>query len=181
MTELTIENIVAYAQISDDLDLEQLAEKLPEFKYNPEEFSGLTLKLDYPKSAVLILSSGKAISTGTKRIEDAKTSIKKTVDKLKDKKIKVKNKFNLEIQNIVCSIYLKQELDLDSVSKGLLLDHLDYEPKQFPGLIYKMDDIGALLLLFSSGKIVCTGAKAIEEASNAIEKMEEKLTSIGAL
>ena len=181
MTEITIENIVAYAQISNDLDLEQLAEKLPEFKYNPEEFQGLTLKLDYPKSAVLILSSGKAICTGAKKIEDAETAIKKIVDKLTDIKIKVKKKFNLEIQNIVCSINTKLELDLDSISKGLLLDHVDYEPKQFPGLIYKMDDIGVLLLLFSSGKIVCTGAKTIEEASNAIEKMKEKLTSIGAL
>jgi len=63
----------------------------------------------------------------------------------------------------------------------MLLDDIDYEPKQFPGLIYKIDDNGVLLILFSSGKIVCTGAKNVETASNAIETIKEKLTSIGAL
>jgi transcription initiation factor TFIID TATA-box-binding protein len=181
MTEIIIENIVAYAQITNDLDLEKLAEKLPEFKYNPDEFPGLTLTLDDPKSAVLLLSSGKTICTGTKRTEDAEAAINKLIDKIKGEKIKIKKKFDLEIQNIICAIDLKKELDLDSISKGLLLTNVDFEPKQFPGLIYKMDDIGVLLLLFSSGKIVCTGAKTIEEASNAIEKMKEKLTSIGTL
>ena len=181
MTDITIENIVAYAQITDGLDIEQLAEKLPEFKYNLDEFSGLTLKLEEPKSAVLLLPSGKAICTGTKKIEDAETAIKKLVNKIKRKKIKVKKKLKVETQNIVASIDLKKELDLSSISKGLLLEHVDYEPKQFPGLIYRMADIGASLLLFSSGKIVCTGTKKIEDASNAIEMMKEKLTSLGAL
>jgi len=181
MTDITIENIVAYAQIANGLDLEQLAEKLPEFKYNPDEFSGLTLKLDEPKSAVLLLSNGKVICTGTKKIEDAETAIKKLIDKIKGKKIKIKKKLKVETQNIVVSTDLKKELDLDSISKGLLLEKADYEPKQFPGLIYKMDDIGASLLLFSSGKVVCTGTKKIEDATNAIEKMKEKLTSLGAL
>ena len=181
MTDITIENIVAYAQVADGLDIEQLAEKLPEFKYNPDEFLGLTLKLDDPKTAVLLLPSGKAICTGAKKIKDAEASIKKLVNKIKGKKIKVKKKLKVETENIVASTDLKKELDLDLISEGLLLEKVDYEPKQFPGLIYRMDDSGASLLLFSSGKIVCTGTKKIEDASNAIKKMKEKLTSLGAL
>lgn len=181
MTDITIENVVAYAQITDGLDIEQIAEKLPEFKYNPDEFSGLTLKLDDPKTAVLLLPSGKAICTGAKKIEDAETSIKKLVNKIKEIKIKVKKELKVKIQNIVASIDLKKELHLSSISRGLLLEHVDYEPEQFPGLIYRMDDIGATLLLFSSGKIVCTGTKNIEDAANAIETVKEKLSSLGAL
>lgn len=181
MTDITIENIVAYAQISNGLDIEQIAEKLPEFKYNPDEFSGLTLKIDEPKTAVLILPSGKTICTGAKKIEDAKTSIKKMENKLLKAKIKVKKKYKVEIQNIIASTDLKKELELSSISKNLLLDKVDYEPEQFPGLIYKMDDNGVLLLLFSSGKIVCTGAKNLKAASNAIETIKEKLTSLGVL
>jgi TATA-box binding protein (TBP) (component of TFIID and TFIIIB) len=67
MADISIDNIVAFAFIADSLDIEQIAEKLPEFKYNPTEFPGLTLKIDNPKSAVLLLSSGKAICTGVNK------------------------------------------------------------------------------------------------------------------
>jgi len=180
MADISIENIIAYAQIANVLDLQQITEKLPEFKYNPQEFSGLTLKLDDPKSAILLLPSGKAICTGTKKIEDAEIAIKKSVDKIKDIiGVKLKKKFKVEIQNIIASTDLKKELNLNSISTGLLLENVDYEPRQFPGLIYRMDDIGALLILFGSGKIVCTGTNNIEDVTSAIKIMEEKLSSIG--
>jgi len=181
MTDVTIENIVAYAQISDVLDIKQIAEKLPDAKYNPDEFAGLTLKLDTPKTAVLLMPSGKAICTGAKKMEDAEKSIKKLGNKIKKIGIKIKRKPKIEIQNIIASTNLKKELHLSSISKGLLLEKVDYEPKQFPGLIYRMDDIGATLLLFSSGKIVCMGTKKIEDVTNAIEIIKEKLSSLGVL
>ena len=181
MSDVKVENIVAYAQIADGLDIEQIAEKIPEFNYNPNEFAGLTVKLEDPKTAVLILPGGKAICTGAKRIEDAETSIKRIVSQIKKKKIDVKKKIEIEVQSIVVSIDLKKELHLSSISSGLVLDHVEYEPKQFPGLIYRINDIGATLIVFSSGKIVCTGTKTIEDAANAIEMMKEKLSSIGAL
>ena len=181
MTDITVENIVAYAKISSRFNVEQIAEKIPELKYNPDEFSGLTLKINKPKTAVLILPSGKTICTGAKNIEDAKNVIKKMEDKLIKAKIKVKKKYNVEIQNIIVSTDIKKELELGSISKKMLLDDIDYEPKQFPGLIYKINDNGVILILFSSGKIVCTGAKNVEAASSAIETIKEKLTSLGAL
>jgi len=72
-------------------------------------------------------------------------------------------------------------LDLSSISKGLLLKNVKYEPDQFPGLIYNMDEIGALLLIFSSGKIVCTGTKSFEDASKAIEMMKDMISSLGTI
>jgi len=181
MTEITIENIVAYAQIADGLDINKIAEDQPEFKYNPAEFSGLTLKLDFPKTAVLLLPGGRAICTGAKSIEDAETSINKLVEKIKKLNIKVKKEINIEIQNIIATTEIGKELHLDSIAKGLILDKVDYEPKQFPGLIFRSNDIGAAIIIFSTGKIVCTGTKKIEDATNAIESIKEKLTSIGAL
>ena len=179
MTKIKIENIVTYAQLSDGLDIKMIAESSNDFKYNPDEFQGLTLKLDDPKTAVLLLPNGKAICTGAKNIKDAETSINKLIKKIGDIGIKLNKKFKMEIQNIIASFDLKKELDLSSISIGLLLENVDYEPNQFPGLIYKMKDIGASLLLFSSGKIVCSGTKNIEDATNAIEKMIEKLSSLG--
>jgi len=181
MEDIKIENIVASAQISDGFDIDELAEKIPDFTYNPDEFSGLTMKLEEPKTAVLLLPSGKVICTGAKVMEDVGVSIKKLIDKIKSVKIKVTAKPKIETQNIIASTDVKKELHLSSISKGLLLENVNYEPDEFPGLIYKMDDFGAVLLLFSSGKIVCTGTKSIEDASKAIEMMKEKLSSLGAL
>ena len=181
MTEIKIENIVVSTKIADGLDINKIAENLPDFKFNPNEFNGLTLKLGEPKTAVLLLPGGKVICTGAKSFEDAEIAIKKAVERIKKIKIEVNKKYDLEIQNVVASTDLKKELHLSSISKGLLLEHVDYEPIQFPGLIYKMDDIGALILLFGSGKMVCTGAKNIENATNAIKIMKEKLSSLGAL
>ena len=83
MAEVIIENIIAYTHIADKLNIEEIAEKLPEFKFNPDEFSGLTLKLENPNAAVLLLPEGKAICTGAKKIEDAENAVKRTIEKLK--------------------------------------------------------------------------------------------------
>lgn len=181
MKSIKIENIVAYAVIADSLNVEDIVDKIPDFQYNIDDFSGATFKLDDPKTAVLLLPSGKVICTGAKNIEDVETSIKKITSKIKSAGIKVKTNPKIETQNIVASTDVKKELHLSSISSGLLLEHVNYEPEHFPGLIYKIDDIGALLLIFSSGKIVCTGTKNMEDATKAIEIIKEKLSSIGAL
>ncbi len=181
MTDIIIENIIAHAQIADKLNISNIAEKIPEFIYEPEKFSGLTYKMDHPKTAILLLSSGKVVCTGAKKIEDVENALDKFIDKIESAKIKVKKEIDIEIQNVVVSTELKKELHLSSISTGLLLEKVDYEPSHFPGIIYRMDDIGAICFIFSSGKIVCTGAKDIEKASNAIETMKEKLSQLGAL
>ena len=181
MTDIKIENIIVYAQIADSFNMEQLSEMFPEFTYNPDDFSGLSYKLDFPKTAVLILSNGKAICTGAKTMKDAETSINKIINKIKEKGITVNTKPQMETQNIVAYVDVKKELHLSSISTGLLLENVSYKPEEFPGLVYQMDELGVVLLLFSSGKIVCTGAKNIEDASKALDEMKEKLLSIGAL
>ena len=51
-----------------------------------------------------------------------------------------------------------------------------YEPEQFPGLIYRMDDFKVVILLFASGKLVCTGATKEEDVYKAVNKLHETLT-----
>jgi transcription initiation factor TFIID TATA-box-binding protein len=181
MNGIKIENIIANAQISEGFNIENLVEKIPELIYNPDDFKGATYKLDYPKTAVLILPSGKAICTGAINIEEVELSIRKLTEKIVNVGIDVNTNPKIETENIVVSTDLNKELDLSSVSKSLLLKNVNYEPDQFPGLIYNMDDIGVILLIFSSGKIVCTGAKNFDDASKAIEMMKEKLSSFGAI
>jgi len=181
MATVIVENIIASAIIADSLDIKFIAEKIPDFKYTPEEFSGLSIKLDSPKTAVLILPSGKLICTGGKNVEDVAESIKFVAEKIKKSGIKLKPRTKMIIHNMIVSTNLNKELHLSSLSKALMLDHADYEPEKFPGLIYKIDEMQVIILLFSSGKLVCQGAKTVEDSKKAIEIMKEKLTSVGAL
>jgi len=181
MTKITIENIVASSNISAGFDVKQLSEKIPDFKHNPDEFEGLTIKLDEPKTAILLFSDGKLVCTGAKTTDEIDRSIDKVISKIKKINVTTKKKPAVEIQNVVASVDLKKEMHLSSISKALLLQDVNYQPDQFPGLVYKIDDYGATLLLFSSGKLVCTGTKSIEDATSAIDIMKEKLSSIGVL
>jgi transcription initiation factor TFIID TATA-box-binding protein len=181
MTVIKIENIVARAHVTDGLDLKFLSDKIPDARYNPDEFNGLSLKYEDPKVAIIIMSSGKLFCTGAKNMDDVNSVLKKTVSKLKKIKISINKGYKIITENVVASTDFKQEMQLSTISRGLIMQHVEYEPEKFPGLIYKTDDSCEVLILFSSGKLVCTGAKSIDDVEKAINLMKEKLTSLGAL
>ena len=181
MADMNIENIVASTQIADKLDVKQLSESIPDSKYNPEEFPGLVLHFEKPKTAGLIFSSGKVVCTGAKKKEEVDEAINLIISTIKNVGVKVIEKPDIKMQNIVASADLEKELHLSSIAKSLWLDDVEYEPEQFPGLVYRMDAPGVVLLLFSSGKIVCTGGKNLEDVSEAINTFKDKLSSLGVL
>jgi transcription initiation factor TFIID TATA-box-binding protein len=181
MTDINIENIVASTQIADGLDIERLADTILDSKYDPEKFPGLVLHIEKPKTAVLLFSSGNAICTGAKSLEEVDKAIHEIINKIKNVGLPVSENPEIKTQNIVASSDLKKELQLSSLAKALLAENAEYEPKQFPGLVYRMDNLGVVLLLFSSGKLVCTGAKKLEDVTTAIDTMKDKLSSMGIL
>jgi len=181
MTSIKIENIVANTQIADALDIQLLSEKIQDSNYNPTEFDGISIKYDLPKTAVIVLSNGKLVCTGAKNTEDAESAIKKTVKKLKDIGFEINKNYEIKTENVIVSIDFKMEMHLASIANALILQHPKYQPELFPALIYKIDDLCAVLLLFNSGKLVCTGAKSIDDATSAVNIMKEKLESIGVL
>ena len=72
----------------------------------------------------------------------------------------------IRIENVVASTSLGDQLDLPSIALGL--DRAEYEPEQFPGLIYRLKQPKTAILLFRSGKVVCTGAKSMNEEETSI-------------
>ena len=103
------------------------------------------------------------------------------ISRLKNLEISVNEKPDVKIQNIVASSDFKKELKLRLLAEALMSENVEYEPEQFPGLVYRMDNLGVVLLLFSSGKLVCTGAESLEDVNNAIDTVKDKLTSLGVL
>ena len=55
------------------------------------------------------------------------------------------------------------------------MENTEYEPEQFPGLIYRMEDPKVVILLFASGKLVCTGATKEEDVYDAVTKLHKEL------
>ncbi|UCF11978.1 MAG: hypothetical protein JSW06_08040 [Thermoplasmatales archaeon] len=86
---------------------------------------------------------------------------------------------DVKIENIVTSTIFEEKLDLDVIAKSLA--EAEYEPEQFPGLVYRVKEPHVAVLLFGSGKIVCTGGKNTEDVSKVVEELLEKLTSMGLL
>ena len=85
----------------------------------------------------------------------------------------------IKIENVVASCDLQTKLPLDKIA--MLLENTEYEPEQFPGLVYRLEVPKVAFLLFSSGKIVCTGGKTIDDVTNGIRTMKENLKKIDAL
>ena len=174
--DIKIENIVASASIGKDIVLTDVAEALEGVDFNREQFPGLVFKLQDPKTAALIFSSGKLVCTGAKSIDDSKLAIKKTVDLMRTIDTEIPHEFDIKIQNIVASANLQSTLNLEAVA--LELENTEYEPEQFPGLVYRLSDPKVVLLLFGSGKVVCTGAKTADQALLGVQKTKERLTEL---
>jgi transcription initiation factor TFIID TATA-box-binding protein len=70
---------------------------------------------------------------------------------------------------------------LNAIAIGLGLEHIEYEPEQFPGLVYRLDDPDVVALLFGSGKLVITGGTQFDDAEEALLKIEDQLNDLGLL
>ncbi len=171
---IQIENVVASVTLNQGIDLLSVVKALPEtVEYKPEQFPGLVFRLKKPKTATLIFNSGKMVCTGAKSEDLARKAVKKVVNELQNSGILILSKPEIRIQNIVASASLGGKIDLER--SAFALGRTMYEPEQFPGLIYRMDVPKVVILLFASGKLVCTGAKREEEVIEAVEKLQRKL------
>ena len=171
--EVKIQNIVFSVTLNQRIDLDKIAQKGDNIEYKPEQFPGLVYRLKKPKLALLIFSSGKMVVTGAKTKEASEKAVYKVIDQLNKWGLNIKAEPKIEVQNIVASADIKAGIDLEKAT--LELENALYEPEQFPGLIYRMDEPKVVLLLFSSGKLVCTGAKTEEEALGFYRRVRDEI------
>ncbi|HUJ85090.1 MAG TPA: TATA-box-binding protein [Candidatus Acidoferrales bacterium] len=170
---INIQNIVASVSLNQKIDLQKIVEKFPQTEYNPSVFPGLVFRLKKPKTATLIFGTGKMVCTGAKSEKESRQAVEKVVKELRGEGIQITEKPIVNIQNIVASAELGGEIDLESLVYKL--SKVMYEPEQFPGLIYRMVDPKVVVLLFASGKLVCTGAKQEQDVYIAVEKLHTLL------
>ena len=166
---INIQNVVAIAALNQKVDLNAVVKGYPGVEYRPEQFPGLVFRLKRPKTATLIFSTGKMVCTGAKSGKESRRAIMKVVKELKKNGIIIVNKPDLKIVNIVASASLGGQVDLEKTVSTLRKTM--YEPEQFPGLIYRMDEPKVVILIFASGSLVCTGAKKEQDVYDAVHKL----------
>jgi len=172
MTEkssLKVQNIVATTSLGKPVSLTKLARTQSNTEYNPEQFPGLVLRVKKPKSAVLVFSSGNLVCTGTKSIGQVKQVIEQVIKQLRKINVRVTDKPKINVQNIVASGSIDLTLNLNMLA--LELENTEYEPEQFPGLVYKLEEPTATFLLFSNGKLVCTGTKNKKQLEDSMKQL----------
>jgi len=167
---IRIQNIVASAALNQRISLKTIVEKFPQAEYNPKVFPGLVFRLKKPKTATLIFETGKMVCTGAKSEKEAIQAVNKVTRELKAHGIPIANKPAIKIQNIVASAELNGEIDLENVVYKL--KRVMYEPEQFPGAVFRMDEPKVVFLIFSAGKLVCVGAKREEDVYEAVGKLQ---------
>lgn len=181
MNRIRIENVVASTSLGAELDLMPIALSLPGAEYEPDRFPGLIYRMPEPRTAVLLFRSGKVVCTGGKSMKQVTDSIQTVSRLVRQAGQKVLKQPKITVQNIVATSDLGSELDLTSIAITLGLDHVEYEPEQFPGLVCRLEEPRVVVLLFGSGKLVCTGARRPSDLALAVAKITKELLQGGLL
>ena len=172
-SNLKVQNIVATTSLGKPVSLTKLARTQSNTEYNPEQFPGLVLRIAKPKSAVLVFSSGNLVCTGTKSVAQVKQVIDEVIKQIGKIGVKITDKPKITVQNIVASGSIDLNLNLNTLA--LQLENTEYEPEQFPGLVYKLVDPTATFLLFSNGKLVCTGTKNKGQLDESMKQLQKNI------
>jgi transcription initiation factor TFIID TATA-box-binding protein len=181
MAVIKIENVVASTSLGAELDLQAIALALDGAEYEPEQFPGLIYRLKEPKTATLLFRSGKAVCTGGKSLEQVKIAIGKVAKQVEAAGVAIKKDPKIEVQNIVATSDFGSKINLNAIAMTLGLENVEYEPEQFPGLVYRLAVPKVVVLLFGSGKLVCTGARKPEDVEIAVDKITQELRAAGLL
>ena len=86
---------------------------------------------------------------------------------------------NIEIENIIASANLETELDLEVVTTKI--SGSEYNPDHFPGVIYRSEKPKVVILIFKTGRMMCTAAKSLDDVKKVMDNVESTLKKEGLL
>jgi transcription initiation factor TFIID TATA-box-binding protein len=175
---IELQNVVASTGIEQELDLESVAMDLHDADYNPENFPGIVYRTEGPRAATLLFRSRKMVATGASSVEDVHATLNNVFEDLRKFGIEIGDDPEITVQNMVASADLGQRLNLNAIAIGLGLENGEYEPEQFPGLVYRVDEPSVVVLLFGSGKMLVTGVTVNKKVEHAVEMVESRLTDL---
>ena len=169
--EIKIQNTVSTADLKQEVNIADFNE-YEHLSSNLELYRCGYVKDDIMTGRVTIFRTGKMISVGTKSPQQADKELKKAYSILKNYGLVKSIRITSQVRNIVSRFDLDKKLPIETLARTL--PKSIYEPEQFPGLIYRIQD-SCTALLFASGKGVIAGAKSIEETNSAFFDIETRI------
>jgi transcription initiation factor TFIID TATA-box-binding protein len=115
---------------------------------------------------------------GVARMDDNNTHLIDTSDGIRaatDEEVKEEDSRIRGIREGEPLAALPRKLNLNNLTFHLPFDKVEYEPEQFPGLIYRLDYPKAVCLIFGSGKMVITGARTKSDLFEAVQFIQDEL------
>lgn len=173
-------NVVGSGSFGREFDLSVVAEELGSVAdFDSEKYPGMYIRFSDNAPLVTVYRTGKFIITGAGSIEE--------LQDLKDDFVACLNSEGIideddlewsRVQNLVCTISLGDDLNLSALAVGLGLELTEYEPEQFPGLIYRNSNFECVVLIFSIGKAVITGSSDLDDVEAVADYLKDELSEL---
>jgi transcription initiation factor TFIID TATA-box-binding protein len=186
VTTVELANIVGVLDFHRELDLAAVANLLEssngvsKVNYSPEENHWLQTRFEINGEAKYVAfyrsgSCASVVCSSFDRLNQLVESVNSAMEPV------IQEPPSLEIKNLVCVWDLNQNIDLTHLSIAAGLEKVEYEPEQFPGLIYRGGTSDSVFLVFASGKVVITGATTIDAANRSFQIFTDTLAEWGLL
>ncbi|MFC3477940.1 TATA-box-binding protein [Halobacterium litoreum] len=172
-----IVNVVGSGDLGIEIDLQELAADIPLAEYDDSHRPAPpTIQMRTGNSLILVYRTGTYAIRGGESIEDIEEARDHLLSILVDLSlIEDINDPNFAIRNVVCVGNLDQDIDLNAMVVRLGFEDTEYEPEQFPGLVYRPEYTNCVLLIFASGKVVITGGRSKKDAEMAFESLQAEI------
>jgi transcription initiation factor TFIID TATA-box-binding protein len=181
VTGFEVVNVVGMITYEQELDLEALAETFSEREeitnvtYEPAENHWLQTRFAPDDTYVAFYRSGRCSIAGGESVEHFESMVERVNNVMRDL-LKFEYDPDAEISNIVATRDLGSPILLEALVIELGMERTEYEPEQFPALMYRETDY--VVLVFASGKLLCTGLTDRNAVSEAIEDIAERIQAV---
>lgn len=181
VTEIEIVNVVGTITYQQEVDLAALAEtfeareEITSVTFEPAENHWLQTRFGPDETYVAFYRSGRCSIAGCTSVEHFETVVEQVNSVMRDL-LEFEYKPVVEVSNIVATFDFGSNISLEALAIELGMERTEYEPEQFPALMYRDSD--SVLLVFSSGKLLCTGLTEPQAVSGAIEKMASRIETV---
>lgn len=173
-------NVVASGKLGAELDLKAIGEDIdaPIVTFSGESYSNSVVYIREQEDGpiVTLYRSGSYHITGTDGVRKAEEMKDWVVDRLQNLGIEVDATF--DVKNVVAVGDIETDVDLNQLVLQLGFEETEYEPEDFPGLIFRPVGSPCVFLIFASGRIVAVGATAKHVAFDAFDELRQRITQL---
>jgi len=164
---IEVVNVVGSGGLGVEMELHALADDLDaDAKYDPGEHTGMHIRLE-SGALITLYRTGSYHIVGVDSEQALFSARNEFLELVRGVGVDVPSGEDpFAVRNIVTTTSIGESANLNALAIGLGLEQVEYEPEQFPGLVYRPEEMGAVALIFGSGKLVITGVASIEDAED---------------